>query len=144
MTSTTSRDIALLIARIGLGIVFIAHGWQKVVTNGLDATKTGFTGMGVPAPALSAYYAAFVELVGGAALILGVLTSIVSVLLLLDMVGAFFTVHIDKGIFVSDGGYELVLVLAIASLLLAAFGGGRFAVDALFRRKNSTRTTVTA
>lgn len=133
-----SRDIALLHARIGLGIVFIAHGWQKVVTNGLDATKAGFTQMGVPAPALSAYYAGFVELIGGAALILGVLTSIASLLLLADMIGAFFTVHLDKGVFVSDGGYELVLTLAVASLLLAAFGGGRFAVDALFRRKART------
>ena len=133
-----SRDIALLHARIGLGIVFIAHGWQKVVTNGLDATKAGFTQVGVPAPALSAYYAGFVELIGGAALILGVLTSIASLLLLADMIGAFFTVHLDKSVFVSDGGYELVLTLAAASLLLAAFGGGRFAVDALFRRKART------
>ena len=64
-----SRDLILLIARVGLGVVFIAHGWQKYRTNGIDGTATGFDQMGVPAPTLSAYYATAVELIGGAALI---------------------------------------------------------------------------
>ncbi|MFL6053528.1 MAG: hypothetical protein ACJ72W_11505, partial [Actinoallomurus sp.] len=47
------------------------------------------------------------------------------VLLFLDMVGAFLTVHVDKGLFVDKGGYELVLTLAAATLSLAAVGAGR-------------------
>ena len=60
-----ARDLALLISRVVLGVVFIAHGWQKFRTNGLDGTAAGFDRMGVPAPTLSAYYATAVELLGG-------------------------------------------------------------------------------
>ncbi len=131
MTSSAPRDLALLLARIGLGVVFVAHGWQKLNTNGLDATKAGFDKMGVPAPALSAYYATFVELLGGVALILGVLTPLVGLLLFLDMAGAFAFVHIGKGVFVSEGGYELVLALGLGGLLLAVFGAGKLSVDGI-------------
>ncbi len=42
------RDVALLLARLVLGVVLVAHGWQKVVTNGVGATAEGFAGMGIP------------------------------------------------------------------------------------------------
>ncbi|MFC8178652.1 MULTISPECIES: DoxX family protein [Nocardiaceae] len=130
MNSTIFRDIATLVARIGLGIVFIAHGWQKLNTNGLDATKAGFEGMGVPLPAVSAYFATFVELIGGVALVVGIFTPIIGILLFLDMLGAFLFVHYDLGVFVAEGGYELVVALGVASLLIAAVGAGRFSLDA--------------
>jgi putative oxidoreductase len=137
-----SRDLVLLIARAGLGVVFIAHGWQKFRTNGLDGTAAAFEQMGVPAPTLSAYYAAAVELVGGAALVLGVLTTVAGVLLALDMAGAFLFVHMSNGVFVADGGWELVVVLGLFSLALAAIGAGRFSVDNTLR--TGQRSTVAA
>lgn len=81
-------DAALLVARVAIGVVFVAHGWQKLHTNGLTATGHAFGAMGVPAPTLSAYYATFVELGAGILLILGLFTPIAGVLLFLDMVGA--------------------------------------------------------
>jgi putative oxidoreductase len=48
------RDTLLLLARVGLGAVFLAHGLQKFVTNGMAGTTEGFVAMGVPAPAFSA------------------------------------------------------------------------------------------
>ncbi|ONI83731.1 hypothetical protein ALI22I_35330 [Saccharothrix sp. ALI-22-I] len=60
------KDVAALIGRIGVGVVFIAHGWQKVTEWGLDGTATAFAGMGVPLPTLSAWFATIVELAGGA------------------------------------------------------------------------------
>ncbi|WP_072807012.1 DoxX family protein [Rhodococcoides yunnanense] len=137
MNSTIFRDIAALVARIGLGIVFIAHGWQKLNTNGLDATKAGFEGMGVPLPAVSAYFATFVELIGGVALVLGIFTPIVGILLFLDMLGAFLFVHYDLGVFVTEGGYELVVALGVGAFALAAFGAGRFSLDGVFGGKTS-------
>lgn len=136
MKSSAFRDIALLIARIGIGIIFVAHGWQKFFTNGIDATQKAFDAMGAPLPEVSAIAAATIELVGGFALIAGVATPVVGILLFLDMVGAFFIVHVDMGIFVSEGGYELVLALGVASLLLAATGAGRLSVDALLGGKS--------
>ncbi|MEV5765596.1 DoxX family protein [Micromonospora sp. NPDC052213] len=128
---TTVRDVAMLLARIGVGIVFFAHGWQKLVTNGVDGTAAFFDQAGVPLPTLSAWFATGVELLGGAALILGAVVPIAGVLLALDMLGAFIFVHAGNGLFVDKGGYELVLVLGAASLLLAAIGAGRLSVDHL-------------
>ncbi|MER7333139.1 MULTISPECIES: DoxX family protein [unclassified Micromonospora] len=128
---TTVRDVAMLLARIGVGIVFFAHGWQKLVTNGVDGTAAFFDQAGVPLPTVSAWFATGVELLGGAALILGAVVPIAGVLLALDMLGAFIFVHAGKGLFVDKGGYELVLALGAASLLLAAVGAGRLSVDHL-------------
>jgi putative oxidoreductase len=139
-----SRDLVLLIARVGLGVVFIAHGWQKFRTNGLDGTAAGFDQMGVPAPTLSAYYATAVELVGGAALVLGALTTVAGVLLTLDMVGAFAFVHLSNGPFVADGGWELVVILGLMSLTIAAVGAGRYALDPILVRPAASRATARA
>ena len=137
MNSSIFRDIATLVARIGLGVVFIAHGWQKFDTNGLDATKAGFEGMGIPLPEISAYFATFVELVGGAALLLGIFTPIVGILLFLNMLGAFVFVHYDKGVFVGENGYELVVALGVGALVLAAVGAGRISLDNALGGKTS-------
>lgn len=136
-----TRDLVLLIARIGLGVVFIAHGWQKFRTNGLDGTAAAFEKMGVPAPTLSAYYATAVELIGGVALIVGALTAVAGVLLALDMVGAFAFVHLSNGVFVAEGGWELVVILGLLSLTLAAVGAGRYSLDSLLTRSSSPSRT---
>ncbi len=129
--NATLRDVVTLIARVATGVVFIAHGWQKFTEWGLDGTSASFGQMGVPLPTLSAWFAAIVELAGGAALILGALTPIVGALLALNMLGAFVIVHAGNGVFVGDGGFELVLILAAAALLLAVHGAGRFSIDRL-------------
>ncbi|MEU4780522.1 DoxX family protein [Micromonospora sp. NPDC023633] len=127
----TVRDVAMLLARIGVGIVFFAHGWQKLVTNGVDGTAAFFDQAGVPLPTVSAWFATGLELLGGAALIIGAVVPVAGVLLALNMLGAFIFVHAGNGLFVDKGGYELVLVLGAASLLLAAVGAGRLSVDHL-------------
>jgi putative oxidoreductase len=128
-------SLALLIARVGLGIVFVAHGWQKFDDMGLAGTQASFAKMGAPAPELTAYYSTFVELIGGAALLIGAFTAVAGVLLVLDMLGAFLVVHVDKGVFVAGGGYELVVALGVGALLLAVFGAGRYSVDGMLGRK---------
>lgn len=131
MNSSIVRDLGLLIARVGLGIIFIAHGWQKFFTYKISGTQASFDAMGAPLPKVSAIVAATVELGGGILLIAGLLTPLVGVLLFLDMVGAFFIVHAGSGIFVSEGGYELVLALGVGSLLIATIGAGRISIDGL-------------
>ncbi|MBO2451741.1 DoxX family protein [Actinomadura barringtoniae] len=126
-------DVAAFLARLGVGVVFIAHGWQKLEA-GITATGRSFDDMGVPAPTFSAAYAAFAELLGGAALIAGIGLPVAGTLLFLDMAGALVFVHADNGLFLVDGtkvknGYELVLVLGLASLVFALGGGGRLTLD---------------
>ncbi|MEU8081794.1 DoxX family protein [Catellatospora citrea] len=123
------RDLVILIARLGIGLIFFAHGWQKLFTVGLGPTAAGFKATGVPLPTLSAWYAGIVEFFGGALLILGLAVPIAGVLLFLDMLGAFFTVHVGHGLFVNSGGSELVIALGVGSLLLAAVGAGLYSID---------------
>ncbi|MFC0625707.1 DoxX family protein [Kribbella deserti] len=137
-----SRDLVLLVARVGLGVIFIAHGWQKFKTNGLDGTTAGFTNMGIPQPQISAYFATFVELVGGAALIVGALTTLFGLLLTVNMAGAFLFVHRENGVFAADGGWELVAALGLLSLTLAVVGAGKFSLDGLFRSAPNRSMTM--
>jgi putative oxidoreductase len=126
-------DVVALLARCGVGVVFLAHGWQKIQV-GVTATGHDFDAMGVPLPTAAAVYATFVELLGGTALILGIGLPVAGTLLFLDMAGAFVFIHAEHGVFVVDrgtprNGFELVLVLGLASLLFAVADGGRLTLD---------------
>lgn len=125
----TLQDAAILLARIGLGVVFVAHGWQKFFVLGLDRVGEQFAGSGVPQPHVTAAIVAGVELVAGAALLAGILTPLAGILLGVDMVGAFYFVHATNGPFVAQNGWELVVALGVGALLIAAVGAGKFSVD---------------
>lgn len=125
----TLQDAAILLARVGLGVVFVAHGWQKFFTLGLARVGEQFAGFGVPQPHVTAAVVAGVELVAGIALIAGILTPLAGVLLGVDMAGAFYFVHATNGPFVTQNGWELVVALGVGALLVAGVGAGRFSID---------------
>ncbi|MDL9935980.1 DoxX family protein [Gordonia sp. ABSL1-1] len=135
MNNPLVRSGGILLARVAIGIIFLAHGLQKFQQNGWSGPSAGFEMMDVPAASLSAFVVTWLEIIGGIALIAGVLTPVVAALFTLDMLGALFTAHIDSGLWVSDGGYEFVLALGAASLLLAVVGAGQLSVDALLGDK---------
>ncbi|WP_255769365.1 DoxX family protein [Pseudarthrobacter sulfonivorans] len=129
---------ALTILRVALGFLFAAHGWQKFNEWTIAGTQAAFTQMGVPAANVAAPMVAVLELAGGIALILGVLTRVVAALLALDMIGAIVLVHAGAGVYADKGGYELVLLLGAAALAFALIGAGRISVDrAVFGRMNN-------
>ncbi|TYB49532.1 DoxX family protein [Actinomadura chibensis] len=137
-------DIGLLIGRVALGVVFVAHGWQKFDDMGHGGVTKMFEGMDIPAPSLAAYYSTWVELAGGLALIAGVAVPLAGLLLAADMAGAFWFVHKGNGVFVTENGFELVLVLGAGALLLALAGAGRFSLDGLlFGRRATERQEAT-
>lgn len=138
-----TKDLALLVARIALGVVFVAHGAQKLFTYGISGTADSFAGMGIPAPQASALFAATVELVGGVALVLGAGVTVAGLLLVLDMLGALVLVHAPNGLFVENGGFELVAALGAGALVLATTGAGRFSVDHLVAEHRSARRSGT-
>lgn len=125
-----STNLGLLVLRVVLGVTFIAHGWQKIGLNGLDATTQGFTGMGMVLPEVTAPLVAVTEIAGGALLVLGLLARIAAVLLTPVSLVAIFAVHLSGGFFAADGGIELVLVLAAGTIALALTGPGAVSVDA--------------
>lgn len=138
MNKTSLNITAVTILRVIIGFIFAAHGWQKFNEWTIAGTQASFAKMGVPAAEIAAPAVAVLELGGGIALILGVLTRVVALLLALDMLGALFLVHASAGVFAATGGYELVLLLAAAALAVALTGAGRISVDrALFGRTNS-------
>ncbi|MFT2706163.1 DoxX family protein [Clavibacter zhangzhiyongii] len=137
-TSPVLQDAALLIARVAIGFILMAHGLQKYLEYTLDGTAASFTQMGVPAPGFSAAFAATVETVGGAALILGLLTPVAAALNVLNLIGALVIVHAGKGVFVDGGGYELVLALIAGLVVVALLGAGRISLDQLVSRRRRT------
>lgn len=135
-------DYVALLARIGFGFVFMAHGWQKI-SIGVMPTAREFEGMKVPFPTAAAIYSSFTELLGGAALFVGLALPVVGVLLFVDMAAAFALIHVKHGVFLVDhnlavkNGFELALVLGLAALLFGFGGAGRFTIDRrLFPRRS--------
>ncbi len=115
--------------RVVIGFLFAAHGWQKYFQYTLEGTTAAFGQMGVPAAGLVAPVVATLEIAGGIALVLGVLTRLFAVLLTVNMLGALVLVHAPAGVFVEAGGFELVLAMAAGAAAIALMGPGRIAVD---------------
>ncbi|MDH2455725.1 DoxX family protein [Corynebacterium bovis] len=141
---TVLRDIVLLISRILLGVILAAHGIQKWTDIGVGAVADQFATLGVPAPDISAPVVATAEILGGVAVILGVLTRLAGVLVVVLLAGAVWFAHRHAGIFVTDGGWELPVAIAAGFLLLAATGAGRVSVDALVTRRRTAAATAPA
>jgi putative oxidoreductase len=133
-----STGIAIL--RVVTGIVFLVHGWQKVFTMGFAGVTGGFTHMGIPMPGIAGPLVAVLELVGGVALIIGLLTRLVSLGLIADMIGAMVFVHFKNGFF-NPMGYEFPLMLLTASVVLFIAGPGRYAVDNNLAARGSRTTS---
>lgn len=118
---------AALVLRVSLGVMFIAHGLLKVLVFTLPGTAQFFDGVGFPG--WLAYPVAFLEIGGGALLIAGVATRILSVMFLPILLGALW-VHAGNGwVFNSpNGGWEYVAFLIVASFVQALLGDGAFAL----------------
>lgn len=134
---------ARMILRVVIGFLFAAHGWQKYTQFTIDGTTAAFGQMGVPAAGLVAPVMATLELVGGVAIVLGLFTRVFAGLLALGMVGALFMVHAPAGIFVEDGGFELVAALGAGALALALLGAGRLSADRLIADIRASRANRT-
>lgn len=134
--TTRHGDIGLTIVRVIAGLIFVAHGAQKLFVFGLDGVTGAFAGMGIPLPSLVGPAVALLEFFGGLALIAGLLTPIVSALLAADMLGALLLVHLPAGFFLPNG-FEFVLALLGMTAALVLTGPGRYAVDTVIAARRS-------
>jgi putative oxidoreductase len=135
----TDAGLAALVLRVPVGIIFAAHGAQKLFGwfggYGLTGTAGWLESIGLAPGLLMALLAGGAEFFGGLALILGLLTRPAAFALSIAMLVAIFSVHFSNGLFISNNGYEFGLALLAASLSLLASGGGKAAVDRWLAKK---------
>ena len=124
--------------RAVLGIIFTYHGYGKLfVPGGFTGTIGFFSAIGVPLLPYSALLVTVVEFFGGLFLILGMVTKLSSFLLIIEMLVAFFKVHLKNGLAISQTnyGYEFVLLIIAGLVVVLANGAGKLSVGKLFKKK---------
>ena len=130
---STDNSLTGLALRIPAGVIFAAHGAQKLFGSfggyGLEGTGQWMASIGLEPGYLMALASGSVEFFGGIALLLGLLTRPSALLLAITMLVAIITVHLPNGLFLSNNGYEFGLALLAITVALAFNGGGKLSLD---------------
>lgn len=138
---TTDESLASLFLRIPIGIIFLAHGGQKLFGlfggYGLQGTAKWMASIGLEPGYLMALMAGGAEFFGGLALIFGLLVRPAALVLAVTMLVAIFSVHFSNGLFISNKGYEFALALFAASAALVVSGAGRFSLDVIISKRRN-------
>ncbi|WP_116475551.1 DoxX family protein [Zobellella maritima] len=128
-----------LALRLPVGIIFMAHGAQKLFGwfggYGLEGTGQFMASIGLEPGMLMAFMAGAGEFFGGLFILLGLLTRAAALSLAATMLVAILAVHLENGLFMSNGGYEFGLALLAASVSLLFSGAGRLGLDELLHRR---------
>ena len=136
--ATTDAGWAPLALRIPAGIIFVAHGAQKLFGwfggYGLEGTGQWMASIGLNPGYLMALLAGSAEFFGGLALLAGLLVRPAGAVLAFAMLVAILSVHIGNGLFMSNNGYEFALALLAVAVSLMVSGAGRASLDAALAR----------
>lgn len=135
----TSSGIDTLPIRVGAGIIFSAHGAQKLFGwfggYGLEGTAGWMDSIGLGPGYLMALLAGSAEFFGGLLLIFGLLVRPTAVVLAITMLVAIFAVHFGNGLFMANNGYEFALTLFVVSASLAVRGAGSYSADQVLAQR---------
>jgi putative oxidoreductase len=141
-----ATDLAALLLRLALGVVFLFSGLDKVL-HGTAGMVGYFADLGVPWPELLGPFVSYLELLGALLLFAGLLTRPIAVLLAADMAVAILVVRLPvasaaDSVVDAVAAIRLELLLLVAAACLALLGGGRWSVDRAFvilRRRREER-----
>jgi putative oxidoreductase len=125
------HPLALLVMRLVLGAIMVAHGYHKVF-GGLHAHAHLVAGLGLPG--WMGYLSAFTEFVGGLLVLLGLLTRFAAFAIAINMAVAVLKVHLHHGL-TGQGGFEFPLAIFALAFALIFFGAGSIAADRLLGRR---------
>ncbi|MFM2600997.1 DoxX family protein [Vibrio fortis] len=135
----SNAGFGALALRVPVGIIFMAHGAQKLFGwfggYGLEGTGQWMASIGLGPGVLMAFLAGTAEFFGGLFILLGLLTRPAAASLAITMLVAIFAVHFENGLFMSNNGYEFGLALLAASVSLAFSGAGKAAIDETIAKK---------
>lgn len=126
-------DVAILILRLCLAIIFLGHGAQAALGAfggpGIENFTKMLSGLGFKPAVFWAYLAAYTEVIGAMLLLAGFFTRIAAAFLLIFITVAAVKVHLAKGFFIQSGGFEYNFVIACICLALLISGGGKFGIN---------------
>jgi putative oxidoreductase len=133
-----ASPLALLVLRLTVGGIMVAHGWMKV-HHGMQNFVQFVQSLGMPG--WLAYASAWAEFGGGILVLIGLLARVASLFIVVDMLVAIFKVHLHNGLVSQPGktGYEFPLALATIALAVALLGAGPIAVGWLFGGQTNER-----
>ncbi|MFK8330769.1 DoxX family protein [Pseudomonas sp. BJa5] len=128
----------LSVIRIIVGIIFMAHGAQKLFGlfggGGLAGTAQFMESLGLAPGLLMALLSGGAEFFGGLALVVGLLVRPAALALTVTLIVAIFSAHIGNGLFMANNGYEFALALLGGTVALMIEGAGRLSLDGLLVR----------
>jgi putative oxidoreductase len=125
-----ASDIALLAVRVIMGIIFIAHGYQKLFQFGISGVSQFLSGLGFPLPGFFAIILSLVEFLGGIALLLGIFSRWAALLIGIVMIVAILTVKLKTGLIAQEGaGMELDLAILANMIVILVFGPGSISIE---------------
>ncbi len=131
--TTTTTGLDTLPLRVGAGVIFAAHGAQKLFGwfggYGLEGTAGWMTSIGLEPGLLMAAMAGSAEFFGGLLLIIGLLVRPAAAVLAVLVVVAIMAVHLQNGLFMANNGYEFGLALLAISVGLVFRGAGSLSAD---------------
>jgi putative oxidoreductase len=135
----TPDEYSLTVARLALGIVFFAHGAQKMLGwfGGAGFSKTMSEMAQMKTPTVVALFAILVEFFGSLSLLLGLLSRLAALAIIVEMIGAVLTVHIHNGFFMNwmgnqkGEGFEYHILAAALSFMILVYGAGALSIDYL-------------
>ncbi len=130
--SPQAADFALLLLRLILAVVFLAHGWNHIFGGGkIAGTARWFESLGMRPGVVHAWTASVTELGAGALMALGLLTPLAGAAIAGVMTVAFITNHVRNGFFIfrPGEGYEYVLTLTVVAIAIGGLGAGQWSVD---------------
>ena len=138
--SPRQLGLGIALVRIITGVIFIAHGYVKFFVMGIAGTTGFFSQIGVPAPSLMAPFVATLEVAGGIALVIGLLTRLAALGLAINMLVAIVLVRLKGGFFAPNGA-EFEILLCVACVALVVAGAGALSVDDSIARRRAPMAT---